>query len=198
MKGTPLTQSSSWLALKEHQRALAQVHMRDLFQKDPDRFHKFSVGFNGILLDYSKNIITDETFALLMNLVKQVRLDEWIVKFFSGEKINITEGRAVLHTALRNRSPDAKIVVDGQVKFIQPYISINSLVGHVGRHARCAQSVGEDAWLHGIDSLGRMERLHGQIDHRRGQHRHRLVYHPHRRCCLDPFPQAVLISVRLW
>lgn len=115
MQGGSLTQSSAWQALKAHQSELAQIHMRDLFAKDADRFAKFSLNVNGILLDYSKNLLTDDTIPLLINLAKQAQLSDWIVKMFSGEKINITENRAVLHTALRNRSPDAKIIVDGQV-----------------------------------------------------------------------------------
>jgi glucose-6-phosphate isomerase len=123
-----LTESPAWQALKKHQAELAHVHMRDLFAKDADRFHKFSLFFNGILLDYSKNIITEESVALLINLAKQAHLEEWIAKTFAGEKINITENRAVLHTALRNRSPDAKIIVDGQVSIHALYFLCSLLV----------------------------------------------------------------------
>ena len=107
-----LTQSPAWQALLSHHQAMRHVHMRDLFAADPQRFVDFSVTFNDLLLDYSKNIITKETMGLLFNLAQQARLDEWIDKMFVGEKINVTEHRAVLHVALRNRSNHA-IFSDG-------------------------------------------------------------------------------------
>ena len=92
--------------------------MRELFSNDPARFTKFSVRFDGaveneILLDYSKNRITDESMALLFALARQARVEAWRDRMFSGEKINITEGRSVLHVALRNRS-QRPITVDGE------------------------------------------------------------------------------------
>jgi glucose-6-phosphate isomerase len=107
-----LTQSAAWQALQSHYRTMRQIHMRDLFESDPQRFAKFSLTCNDLLLDYSKNIITDETMALLMGLARQARLHEWIDKMFTGEKINVTERRAVLHVALRNRS-NHPILSDG-------------------------------------------------------------------------------------
>src|SRR2546423_10052628 len=107
-----LTQSPAWQALAAHYDELAPRHMRDLFKEDPQRFEKFSVGFKDILLDYSKNRITDETMKLLFELARQANLQDWIERMFNGEKINITEDRAVLHVALRNRS-NRPIVVDG-------------------------------------------------------------------------------------
>ncbi|NTV44933.1 MAG: glucose-6-phosphate isomerase [Chlorobiales bacterium] len=104
---------NSWKALERHYSEVAPKHMRDLFTEDPKRFEKFSVRFGDILLDYSKNRITEETLSLLMNLAHEARLKEWIEKMFNGEKINTTEDRAVLHVALRNRS-NAPIKVDGQ------------------------------------------------------------------------------------
>src|SRR5207302_7333626 len=89
------------------------LHMRDLFREDPKRFKKFALQFNDILLDFSKNHITEETLALLIELARQVDLPGWIGKMFAGEKINITEDRAVLHIALRNRSK-RPILVDGK------------------------------------------------------------------------------------
>ncbi len=86
--------------------------MRDLFAQDPERFTKFSTQFNDILLDYSKNRITEKTLTLLFDLARQAELTTWINRMFTGEKINNTENRAVLHIALRNRK-NTPIVVDG-------------------------------------------------------------------------------------
>lgn len=98
---TSLTKSPAWLALKAHQSAIKQQHLRTLFAQDPQRFEKFSVGFNGFLLDFSKQPVTDETINLLFQLAAQQKLSDWITQMFQGEKINITEHRAALHIALR-------------------------------------------------------------------------------------------------
>jgi len=87
--------------------------MVDLFDEDPERFSKYSIKFKDMLLDYSKNRITDETLTLLFDLARQAKVESWRDKMFAGEKINTTEGRAVLHTALRNRS-NRPIFVDGK------------------------------------------------------------------------------------
>lgn len=87
--------------------------MRDLFENEPDRFDKYSIHFDDILFDYSKNIFNDETLKLLFQLARDSELDQWIEKMFSGEKINHTEDRAVLHVALRSRDRD-ELVVDGE------------------------------------------------------------------------------------
>ncbi len=108
-----LINSPAWQALQEHQQALAKVHMRDLFAQDPHRFERFSLRLGDILFDYSKNRITEKTLALLVDLARQANLVEKIEAMFSGQKINITEKRAVLHVALRNRS-NRPILVDGQ------------------------------------------------------------------------------------
>ncbi len=107
-----LTDSPAWKALQVHQAALADVRLRDLFSADPARFDKFSLEAAGLFLDYSKNRITSETLGLLIELARFAKLEEWRDRMFSGEKINFTEKRAVLHTALRNRS-DRPVVVDG-------------------------------------------------------------------------------------
>ncbi len=99
-----LTRSPTWQALKQHHETLAPQHMRDLFANDQQRFDRFSLQQGDILLDYSKNRITAETLALLFQLAREAELDGWIEKMFSGAAINFTENRAVLHTALRNRS----------------------------------------------------------------------------------------------
>jgi len=99
-----LIQSRAWQALLTHRQKIAPLHMRDLFRQDPQRFKKFSLAFNGILLDYSKNRVTEETLILLLDLAKQAGVRDWIERMFSGEKINVTENRAALHVALRNVS----------------------------------------------------------------------------------------------
>ena len=108
-----LTTSSTWLALQTHQGEIAATHMRDMFETDPARFEKFNVEFNEILFDYSKNRITEETISLLLALAEEAELKTKIDAAFSGEKINNTEDRPVLHTALRNRS-NHPVVVDGE------------------------------------------------------------------------------------
>ena len=107
-----LTSSAAWKTLETHQRDMANVHMRDLFAQDPQRFRKFSLQFHDLLLDYSKNRITEKTMQLLRDLARQADLKGWTEKMFNGEKINITENRAVLHIGLRNRS-NRPIIVDG-------------------------------------------------------------------------------------
>lgn len=109
----PLEKSSAWQALQNHHHEIENVHMRDLFNQDPDRFSKFSLQLGDILFDYSKNRITVKTLSLLFDLARAAQLDQKIEAMFSGEKINNTEQRAVLHTALRNRSADP-VYVDGR------------------------------------------------------------------------------------
>ncbi len=110
-----LTQSKEWKNLKNYyEQKMKNVHMRDLF-KDKDRFNKYSIRLDniGILFDYSKNIIDDKTKQLLLDLVTASDLKSWTEKIFSGVKINWTEKRAVLHSALRNMS-DKPVYVDGK------------------------------------------------------------------------------------
>lgn len=109
---TNLTDSPVWVALQRHQREMADIHMRDLFADDAERFERFSLQFEDILFDYSKNRITDETLFLLVTLAHQAGLKQSIEAMFSGERINATENRAVLHVALRNRS-NRPILVEG-------------------------------------------------------------------------------------
>lgn len=101
-----------WQKLSQHQQAISSVHMRDLFAQDAKRFDKFSLKFADILFDYSKHRLTEETLGLLFQLAREAGIENWREKMFSGEKINITENRAVLHTALRNRS-NKPVLVDG-------------------------------------------------------------------------------------
>jgi glucose-6-phosphate isomerase len=108
-----LTTSKAWTALQDHYHQTKNDSLREAFRKDPNRFNKFSIYFNDILFDYSKNRITDRTLPLLIDLAKYAKLDTKINAMFTGEKINTTEHRAVLHTALRNRS-NKPVYVDGQ------------------------------------------------------------------------------------
>ncbi len=107
------TTTNAYKYLVDHFLTLNEKSLKDLFAEDPTRFDKFSITFNDILVDYSKNRINDQTFALLIQLAKECKLDEAIEAMFSGEKINVTEGREVLHTALRNQSNEP-VIVDGQ------------------------------------------------------------------------------------
>lgn len=98
------TSTPAWQALQQHYNLFEQVKMKDLFFNDEERFNKFSIQLGDILFDYSKNIITENTVEILLELAHACMLPEAIEAVFSGEKINGTEGRAVLHTALRNFS----------------------------------------------------------------------------------------------
>jgi len=108
-----LTELPAYTALAEHYREVGDLHMRDLFAADPCRFDRFSLRLGDILFDYSKNRITEATMALLFELARQAGVEARRDAMFAGEKINVTEDRAVLHVALRNRE-DRPIVVDGQ------------------------------------------------------------------------------------
>jgi len=108
-----LTQTTEWKKLAEHAAAMSQVHMRDLFADDTGRFENNTLYFNDILIDYSKNITTEETKRLLMNLARARDVQGWSERMFRGDAINNTENRAALHTALRNRS-NRPVLVDGK------------------------------------------------------------------------------------
>ena len=103
----------AWQKLEQHYSEMKNTHMRNLFSKDEDRFDEFSTQAENIFLDYSKNIINSQTMSLLFELAEEAELKESIEKMFSGDAINETEERAVLHTALRNQS-NKKIKVDGR------------------------------------------------------------------------------------
>ena len=109
----PLTESKTWKALQKHYESASRLPMRQLFASDPRRFERFSAKACDLLLDYSKNRVTEETMRLLFDLARQADVTGWTAKMFSGERINVTENRAVLHVALRNRSP-RPILVDGK------------------------------------------------------------------------------------
>ena len=104
--------TKSWEKLTAHYELMKDLHMKDLFAEDPERFRKFSIRFNDILVDYSKNRISKETLKLLFGLADEIGLRNAIDKMFMGDRINETENRAVLHIALRNRG-NTPIFVDG-------------------------------------------------------------------------------------
>jgi glucose-6-phosphate isomerase len=108
-----LTTSKAWIALQDHYQQIQYCSMRDAFEQDKDRFNNFSLHLNDILFDFSKNRITKQTLPLLTDLARFAQLEAKIQAMFSGAAINTTEHRAVLHTALRNRSNNP-VYVDGQ------------------------------------------------------------------------------------
>jgi glucose-6-phosphate isomerase len=105
--------TNAWNQLNTHAAAMKGMHMRQLFQQDPDRFKKFSLCAPDLAFDYSKNIITNETISLLLQLANECGLKEAVEAMFGGEKINATEGRSVLHVALR-ANEDEQYFVDGR------------------------------------------------------------------------------------
>ena len=136
---TPLTQRTAWSRLREHYAAIRGVHLRELFADDPQRGERLTVEAAGIYLDYSKNRVTDETLQLLLELAEQSGLRERIDAMFSGQKINVTEGRAVLHVALR-APKNVSIDVDG--------VDVVPAVHEVlGRMAEFSERVRAGRWL---------------------------------------------------
>ena len=148
-----VTQSSAWKALEAHYAIMKDVHMKDLFAQDPDRFNKFSMSFEDILMDYSKNRITDETMDLLYALAEQANVKGMAQRMYSGEKINTTEDRAVLHIALRNQS-NSPILVDGKdvmpevnetlarIKTFTESIRSGEWKGHTGKSINAIVNIG--------------------------------------------------------
>lgn len=108
-----LTTSTAWTALQKHHDETRNYSLRESFNSDKNRYAKFSLQFNDIIFDYSKNRITDQTLPLLIDLARHAELESKIEAMFTGAKINITEHRSVLHTALRNRN-NHPVYVDGQ------------------------------------------------------------------------------------
>jgi len=130
-----LTPSPAWKNLQKHYDSQKDVQMRDLFAQDTARFKTFSLDFDGLLLDFSKNRITSETMKLLQALAVERDVPGWAKKMFTGEKINLTENRAVLHIALRNRT-NRPILVDG--KDVMP--EINAVLDHMEKFSTAIRS----------------------------------------------------------
>ena len=151
-KNLPLTSKPSWKALVAHHKK-GIPHLRDLFTKDPKRGEKMTAEAEGLLLDYSKNLLTDETLRLLLELASEAGLRERIEAMFRGDKINITENRAVLHVALRaprgtsifvdglNVVPEVHTVLDKMAGFADR-IRNGSWKGHTGKRIRNIVNIG--------------------------------------------------------
>ena len=153
LKSINPTQTNSWHKLQTHFNAMSSVQMKQLFDADPERFDKFSAQFNAILIDFSKNIITDETIGLLVSLAEECDLKEAIQSKLDGQPINATEGRSVLHTALRNKS-DRPILVDGKdvmpdikaalakMKIFADKITSDKWLGYTGKPIKSIVNIG--------------------------------------------------------
>ncbi|HEY4358953.1 MAG TPA: glucose-6-phosphate isomerase [Acidobacteriaceae bacterium] len=129
---TPLTQRPAWKALQAHHTEIGKTHLRDLFAADAERGTRFTAEAGGLFLDYSKNRITDETIKLLIQLAKESGLRQRAEAMFTGEKINITENRAVLHVALR-APVDETILVDGENVVPEVHKVLDKMAGFADR-----------------------------------------------------------------
>src|SRR5215831_5558443 len=143
----------AWKKLEQHHKKVKRLQMNDLFAADPDRFKKFSLRVEDILFDYSKNRITEKTMHILMSLAEECGLDEAITAMFSGDVINETEHRAVLHTALRNVSgrpvyadgKDVMPLVQGvlqQMKHFCNRVHSGEWTGYTGKKIRYIVNIG--------------------------------------------------------
>jgi glucose-6-phosphate isomerase len=149
----PLCERPAWKALRQHHAEIQNVHLRQLFAEDPDRGERFAFEALGLYFDYSKNRITHETIRLLLELANQSGLRERIDAMFSGEKINITEKRAVLHVALRTMK-DESIMVDGtnvvpevhtvleRMATFAKHVRSGQWKGHTGKRIRNVINIG--------------------------------------------------------
>src|SRR3974390_1436888 len=149
----PVTERTAWIALTAHHKDLTTLHLRKLFADDPGRSERFSLAAVGIYLDYSKNRITDQTIRLLLQLAEQSRLRERSDAMFRGEKINVSERRAVLHIALR-APRHASITVDGEnvipkvhevltrMSAFADRLRSGAWLGHAGKRIRKVVNIG--------------------------------------------------------
>jgi len=149
----PLTSLPAWKALTDHAAAMRNIHLRNLFAQDPGRAARFSLEAVGLFLDFSKNRITDETLSLLLELARQSGLKSRIDAMFSGEKINITENRSVLHVALRAPKtekilsdggdvvPEVHAVLDKMSEF-SDRVRSGQWKGHTGKRVRNVVNIG--------------------------------------------------------
>ena len=150
---TPITQTPEWRALRDHYEHIERAHLRDLFRDDPARGERMTLEVDGVYLDYSKNRVVDETIKLLVAVAERAGLRERIDAMFAGEKINVTEDRAVLHVALR-ASEDEHIVVDGtdvvpevhavlrKMSAFSDRVRSGEHTGHTGRRLRNVVNIG--------------------------------------------------------
>lgn len=137
-----LTKSRAWEALEAHRTTMSDVHMRDLFYADKHRFDKFSLPLPGLLLDYSKNRVTSETMRLLFELLNAQNFDKWRSAMFSGEKINASENRAVLHVALRARQKPEIVKVLEQMRHFSETVRSGAWKGYGGHPVRDIVHIG--------------------------------------------------------
>ncbi len=147
------TTTAAWQALLQHHAEMKSVHIKELFAADADRYNKFSVADNNFVFDYSKNIINEKTISLLIQLATECGLSDAIKAMFAGEKINVTENRAVLHTALRNFSgkpvlndgkdvmPDVKAVLV-QMKNFCAKVHNGEWKGYTGKKIKYIVNIG--------------------------------------------------------
>ena len=147
------TSTNAWQLLEAHAHNMKKLHMKELFAADPNRFANFSSCVEDIVFDYSKNIITKETIDLLIQLATECGIKEAIVSMFAGEKINETEGRSVMHTALRNFSGQA-VLIEGkdvmpdvlrvleQMKIFCSKIHSGEWKGYTGKKIKCLVNIG--------------------------------------------------------
>ena len=150
---TPLTRRPAWKALKAHFKKIEPLHLRQLFAADPKRGQRLTAEAAGLFLDYSKNRVTDQTIKLLLQLASESGLRERIDAMFRGEKINVTEGRAVLHVALR-APKGTTIVVDGKNVVPEVHAVLDKMAdfanrvrsgewkGHTGKRIRNVINIG--------------------------------------------------------
>ncbi len=153
MNMSPLRKRGAWIALETHHQAMKGAHLRELFAKDPARGERLAVEAAGVYLDYSKNLINDETLSLLLELARECGLRERIDAMFRGDKINVSEKRAVLHVALRaprgadirvdghNVVPDVHEVLDRMAGFADRLRS-GEWKGHTGKRIRNVINIG--------------------------------------------------------
>ena len=141
---TKLTETAAWTALEAHHKQVEPIHLRELFAQDAGRGERLSLEAAGLYLDYSKNRVTDETLGLLLQLARETGVEARRDAMFAGEKINVTEDRAVLHTALRapsgatvmvdgrNVVPDVHEVLDRMAAFAEQ-VRARTWLGHTGK-----------------------------------------------------------------
>src|SRR5438034_576502 len=149
----PLTARPAWKALAAHHEKVRDLHLRTLFEHDPKRGERLTAEAAGLYLDYSKNRVTDETLDLLLQLAEESGLRARIDAMFGGERINITENRAVLHTALR-APRGTSIIVDGdnvvplvhavldKMSDFADRVRSGAWQGHTGKHIRTVVNIG--------------------------------------------------------
>jgi glucose-6-phosphate isomerase len=147
------TNTSAWQALQQHHEEMKTVQMKNLFATNPERYNRFSLATTDFIFDYSKNIINEKTVSLLIQLANECGLPDAINAMFAGEKINVTENRAVLHTALRNFSgkpvlndgrdvmPDVKAVLE-QMKNFCGKVHSGEWKGYTGKKIKYIVNIG--------------------------------------------------------